>query len=136
MPNLSTIFTYTLYFIPFYLFVLSPLISQIVPSSWWSGSTTYYNEYDYAEDDLLPTTGVRLDDDTHLSIEDGVPIECPGDEYKVHLLRQNPLVIYIEGFLSIEEADHMLEARYSFPFSPLFSRMRKRLIHFRFTILL
>lgn len=109
LPSLSTALTWGLYFIPIYLFVIAPFISQILPSSWTTTQYLGYDDYD-PEDDLLPTTGMILDE-KYIGLEDGVPIECPGDEYKVHMLRRDPMVIYIEGFLAGWEADHMLKAR-------------------------
>lgn len=38
-----------------------------------------------------------------------------GDEHRfkgVHVLSREPLVVYIEGFLSAEEAEHVVEVRY------------------------
>lgn len=37
--------------------------------------------------------------------------DCPGDAYGVRILRREPLVVYLEGFLSEEERKHLLEIR-------------------------
>ena len=37
--------------------------------------------------------------------------DCPADAYGVRILRREPLVVYLEGFLSEEERRHLLEIR-------------------------
>ena len=39
------------------------------------------------------------------------PPECPPDAYVARILRREPLVVYLEGFLSEEERSHLLEIR-------------------------
>ena len=39
------------------------------------------------------------------------PPECPPDAYVARILRREPLVVYLEGFLSEEERNHLLEIR-------------------------
>jgi prolyl 4-hydroxylase len=41
------------------------------------------------------------------------PLSCRPHSYTTHILSQEPLVIYIEGFLSPDESDHLLKIRYS-----------------------
>ena len=36
---------------------------------------------------------------------------CPQDSYSVHILSKEPLVVYIENFLSENERVHLLEIR-------------------------
>lgn len=38
-------------------------------------------------------------------------LECPDHKYGVHVFSTKPLVIYIDGFLSSEEADALIELR-------------------------
>jgi hypothetical protein len=46
----------------------------------------------------------------------GTGITCPRDAYSVHIYSREPLVLYIEGFLSVEERAHLLEIRWvTFP---------------------
>jgi prolyl 4-hydroxylase len=40
------------------------------------------------------------------------PFSCPVHQYQTHILYQEPLIIYIENFLSREESAHLLEIRY------------------------
>lgn len=39
-------------------------------------------------------------------------LACPRDTYGVRILRREPLVVYLEGFLSDEERKHLLEIRW------------------------
>lgn len=39
-------------------------------------------------------------------------IACPPDAYAVHVFSREPLVLYIEGFLSAEERAHLLDIRF------------------------
>lgn len=38
-------------------------------------------------------------------------LECPSDTYGARILRKEPLVVYLEGFLSEHERRHLLEIR-------------------------
>jgi prolyl 4-hydroxylase len=59
-----------------------------------------------------PGPGINLTDDSFISPEDGVPFTCPGAEgYQVHLLSREPLIMYIENFVSEAEANHILDMR-------------------------
>lgn len=39
-------------------------------------------------------------------------LSCPPDTYAVHIFSKEPLVLYIEGFLSATERSHLLDIRY------------------------
>ena len=43
---------------------------------------------------------------------DDTALECPPDTYGARILRKEPLVVYLEGFLSESERRHLLEIRY------------------------
>lgn len=105
MPNfnLSSLF----YLIPLYFLVISPLLRQLFPAD------EYYGSYD-DEDDVDEDTSLNLNHDI-LSLDDGTPFSCDAgsDSYRVHILSQAPLVIYIEDFLSGDEADHLVNVRYA-----------------------
>ncbi|KAL4916322.1 oxidoreductase [Aspergillus aurantiobrunneus] len=99
--NLSSVF----YLIPLYFLVISPLLRQLFPNdSVYSPDNAAYD--DEAEDE---DTSLSLNPDV-LSLDDGTPITCDtgSDSYRVHILAQSPLVIYIEDFLSDSEADHLV----------------------------
>jgi prolyl 4-hydroxylase len=122
--KLSTVLSSLFYLLPLYLFVLAPLLRQFFPSeeSPSSPSTTDYFGADTDADDLAPSPALNLLDDTFISIDDGLTPDCPLDPaYRIHLLSRTPLVIYIEGFLTPTEADHLVDIRYSPspPSSPL-----------------
>ncbi|KAF7121904.1 hypothetical protein CNMCM5793_009458 [Aspergillus hiratsukae] len=113
--KLSTVLSSLFYLLPLYLFVLAPLLRQFFPGeeSPSSPSTTHYffpNGADQDADDLAPSPALNLLDDTFISIDDGLTPDCPLDPaYRIHLLSRNPLVIYIEGFLTPTEADHLVD---------------------------
>lgn len=128
LPNPSTLLSWLFYLIPLYLFVLAPLLRQLLPSifdvdydtdttaaSTW-GIDDYGIEYD-AEGNEIPA--LNLQDDSFISPEDDVPLECPSREgrYRVHMLSREPLVMYIEGFLGDEEAEHLVDVRLSSQFT-------------------
>ncbi|ROW12537.1 hypothetical protein VMCG_00197 [Cytospora schulzeri] len=39
----------------------------------------------------------------------GTSLQCPEDSYSVHILSKEPLVVYLENFLSADERSHLLE---------------------------
>lgn len=39
-------------------------------------------------------------------------LKCPPHEYKVNVFSTSPLVIYVDGFLSDAEADHLIQLRW------------------------
>ena len=39
-------------------------------------------------------------------------LECPPDAYAARILRTDPLVVYLENFLSEQERSHLLDIRY------------------------
>ncbi|RAL01751.1 oxidoreductase, 2OG-Fe(II) oxygenase family [Aspergillus ibericus CBS 121593] len=98
--SLSTLLTSLFYLLPLYLFVIAPLLRQLFPV------TT--NIFDPDADPPDAETDITLDPEI-LSLPDGIIPTCPEDTYRVHLLSKDPLIIYIEDFLSAEEADHLVK---------------------------
>lgn len=49
--------------------------------------------------------------ETLLALEDVTDqtLQCPGDSYSVHIFSKEPLVVYIENFLSAGERSHLLD---------------------------
>jgi len=45
------------------------------------------------------------------------PLSCPPHNYNTFILSQEPLIIYIENFLTAEESAHLISIRYLVPFS-------------------
>ncbi|KAL4969603.1 oxidoreductase, 2OG-Fe(II) oxygenase family [Aspergillus stella-maris] len=106
--SLSSLF----YLVPLYFLVINPLLRQFLPAD--SGSAIYAWQDDNFYGDEEEDTSLNLNPDV-LSLDDGVPFSCDygdgengEDNYKVHILNQAPLVIYIEDFLSGYEADHLV----------------------------
>lgn len=120
LPSPSTIASWAIYFIPIYIFVLTPLLQQIFPDSSSTHSTNKSTwdvdrviEYDADGNEISP---LNLEDDSFISPEDDRPLNCAGpgidgSAYKTHILSHDPLVIYIENFLSDTEADHLVDVR-------------------------
>ncbi|KAL1979177.1 hypothetical protein VTN96DRAFT_6595 [Rasamsonia emersonii] len=104
LPGASSIFTWILYLVPLYIFVLSPLLRTIFPSERADGLLG--DDDDYDDGQLVPA--LNTTDDSFISPEDDTPLNCPADEYRVHIFSRTPLVIYIENFLSDQEADHLV----------------------------
>ena len=52
-----------------------------------------------------------------LAIEavNATPPECPPDTYVARILNREPLVVYLEGFLSEEERRSLMETRWVLP---------------------
>ncbi|KAL4785647.1 hypothetical protein BJX76DRAFT_366759 [Aspergillus varians] len=124
MPTftLSSIF----YLIPLYFLVIAPLLSQLFPQDpAFSPNNAAYN-HDDAEYADTEDTSLNLNPDV-LSLDDGTPVTCDDDaggeaQYRVHILSQAPLVIYIEDFLSDAEADHLVNVSIpNYTFSTLYS---------------
>ncbi|ROW14461.1 hypothetical protein VPNG_03889 [Cytospora leucostoma] len=44
-----------------------------------------------------------------LELANGTALNCPEDSYSVHIFSKEPLVVYIENFLSADERSHLLE---------------------------
>jgi prolyl 4-hydroxylase len=117
VPKLSSVITWILYFIPVYIFVLEPILRPLLPGrSETSGATNRENEIWGSEiplEEWETEPAFLLEDESRISPEDGVPTNCPGEApgYKLHLLSRTPLIIYIENFVSDEEADHLVDSR-------------------------
>lgn len=104
MIKLSTVLSSFFYLLPLYIFVVAPLLRQLFPSD----SASSVLDIDSTDHD----PDVELDENV-LSLDDGVEVTCPpeADQYQVHLLARDPLVIYIENFVSGTEADEIVEMR-------------------------
>lgn len=55
------------------------------------------------------------------------PLSCPSHSYNTYILAHEPLIIYIENFLSESESKHLLEIRYLIPIKI----PNKRIFHIR-----
>jgi prolyl 4-hydroxylase len=88
---------YALLLIPLYLFVYLPASSMLHGAALTPSdrdiSKSSFNFSSIASDELL---------------------SCPHHRYTTHILSQDPLIIYIEGFLSADESAHLLKIRCPF----------------------
>lgn len=99
---------------PFYLFAIIPFYVLIwVPLSNILFGSDLKHQY---EDDAA----LQLQLNSSL-IATNDPLYCPEHTYNTYILSQEPLVIYIEGFLRGNESEHLVGARLVFSFSPCFS---------------
>ena len=59
------------------------------------------------------------------------PVSCPTHNYNTFVVSRQPLIIYIENFLSPEESKHLLDIRYLmawfFTFTPAFPSRRQEM---------
>lgn len=99
-PSLGTVFQYLLLSIPLYLFVGSPLLKITAPSYFAIDSITDYPSFEKSDSLVFP------EDD----------LVCAPHAYNVRVLSREPLVVYIDGFLSKKEAEHLVNVAYA-PFS-------------------
>ncbi|KAJ5212025.1 uncharacterized protein N7498_003671 [Penicillium cinerascens] len=111
VPKLSSVFTWILYFIPVYIFILEPILRPIFPDKTEPSEVTTWESEVLLDDWEETKPALNLEDDSFISPEDDVPINCPGEApgYKLHLLSRTPLIMYIENFVSDEEADHLVD---------------------------
>jgi hypothetical protein len=94
MPRLTTILEYLLFAVPLYLFVASPLLKILAPSLFGSSGDINYQSFENTDSLVFPDTDLI----------------CPPHSYNVRVLSREPLVVYIDGFLSAKEAEHMVNA--------------------------
>lgn len=118
LPKLSTLISLFFYLIPLYIFVGAPLLRQIFPGDDETAADAA-DDFDLDGDDS-ETPSLHLSDDSFISPEDGTPLNCPpgSNDYRVHILNVEPLVIYIEGFIKEWEADYLVDVRYVFILFP------------------
>jgi prolyl 4-hydroxylase len=85
--------------IPLYVLVYVPL-SQII---FGSGVKRQFEDESPLE---LNSSFIATDD----------PLFCPSHSYNTYILSHEPLMVYIEGFLSPNESEHLVRVRYVFGF--------------------
>ncbi|KAF3345865.1 hypothetical protein EV126DRAFT_408475 [Verticillium dahliae] len=89
--------SYLVGLVAFLLFALGPLTQWLSPAPPSSS---------YAPRPFLNASHLALDD------ADAPAPDCAPDAYAVHIYSRQPLVLYLEGFLTEEERAHMLEERW------------------------
>jgi len=87
----SSLLEYAILAIPLYLFAIGPLIRTLFPSS--SSSDPTYQSFEKTDKLIIP-------DDT---------LQCPPHQYTTYIAHHDPLVIYVENFLSDAETQHIVQ---------------------------
>jgi len=89
---------YFLALLPLYVFVYLPLSNSI-----------YGKPKEPSNEDVQQVLNSSF-------VADDIPLSCPSHTYNTYILSHEPLMIYIENFLSPEESEHLLKIRYIPPF--------------------
>lgn len=90
--KLSSIVEYLLLSAVLYIFVLSPLLRTYFPSLILKSQESSYQSFEKTDSLTVPD----------------LDLVCNQHNYNVHILSQDPLVMYIEGFLSDDETEHIV----------------------------
>ncbi|OCK83903.1 hypothetical protein K432DRAFT_321289 [Lepidopterella palustris CBS 459.81] len=96
-PTLGTVIQYAFLFIAAYILAGAPLSKILLGNS----------HNNHAEGDMAAEQ-ISWEKSEALVIP-GKNLNCPRHEYIVHIFSREPLVVYIEGFLSDGEAEHLVE---------------------------
>lgn len=92
-PRLRTLIEYAFISIPVYLFILSPLLKTIVPSLFSDTGSVNYQSFELSDSLVIP--------DNNLT--------CAPHKFNVRILHREPLILYIDGFLSESETAHLVD---------------------------
>jgi prolyl 4-hydroxylase len=78
------------------------------------GQLLWPGEHDGGASSKLRRTERPRLNESLLAIEDEFDsaLACPADQYRTHILSREPLVIYIENFISTEEIASLLDLRW------------------------
>lgn len=91
-PRLRTILEYVILSIPVYIFVLSPLLKTIAPSIFSDAVSVNYQSFEKSDSLVIPESNLT----------------CPPHKFNVRILKREPLIVYIDGFLSDTETAHLV----------------------------
>lgn len=94
--KLSSVVEYLLVSAALYIFVVSPLLRTYFPLFVLVDQESQYQSFEKTDALVIPDPG----------------LQCEPHAYEVRILSLEPLVVYIEGFLSGEEAEHLVEVSY------------------------
>lgn len=96
----SKMIGYIVALLPLYIFVYLPLSSMIFGTSQKPSiqHATFNSSLIATDDGDQPLSGVS----------------CPSHDYNTFILSREPLIIYVEKFLSSDESKHLLDIRYTF----------------------
>jgi prolyl 4-hydroxylase len=87
--------SYILALLPLYVLVYLPLSRIIFPSQVPLSNNLAYNS------SFIATEDAELFN----------PASCPKHSYETHILSLEPLMVYIENFLSVKEREHLVSIR-------------------------
>jgi prolyl 4-hydroxylase len=94
-----------------YVLIGAPSLSSILGGSSDSTSTGRSEKFGYET-----KTEIRRGSVGHVEIGRNGEVKevqsCPDHGYKTHIFHRDPLVIYIEDFVSKKEMDHIIDIRY------------------------
>ncbi|KAI9730290.1 MAG: hypothetical protein M1818_008193 [Claussenomyces sp. TS43310] len=88
-------FSYLIALIPAYFFVYLPLSQKYFPDR--AGGSRHDTPFTFSDSFVAREDG------------DAMPLSCAPQPYDAHILSREPLVIYIENFLSESEMEHVME---------------------------
>lgn len=91
-PRTRTVLEYAFISIPVYLFVLSPLLKTIAPSFFGNTASINYQSFELSDSLVIPNQNLT----------------CPPHKFNVRLLNRDPLIVYIDGFMSETETAHLV----------------------------
>jgi len=92
-PRVRTVVEYLVFALPVLLFFGGPALRPYLSSE---SSRKPHTSYNHVE-------SLSLDTSTH-------GLDCPSHLSSTYVLSREPLIIYIDGFLSALEADHIVDA--------------------------
>jgi len=90
----STMLGYAVALVPLYFFVYLPISSMLYGNSQKPTDPSSFN---------FNLSSIAPDE----------PLFCRPHSYTTYILSHEPLIIYIEGFLDLDESAHLLKIRYS-----------------------
>jgi prolyl 4-hydroxylase len=91
-PRLRTILEYVLISIPLYIFILGPLFKTIAPSLFSNTGSVNYQSFEKSESLIIPDEA----------------LVCPPHKFNIRILSREPLIVYVDGFLSDTETRHLI----------------------------
>jgi len=94
--------------LPFYVFIYLPLTQLLFPSSSSTSSPSRPSS---------PSDHEHTFNASFIALEDP-DLVCPDNTYSTHILSREPLVLYLENWLSNDEITHLLEIRFVHPPHP------------------
>ncbi|KAF2427745.1 hypothetical protein EJ08DRAFT_735963 [Tothia fuscella] len=92
--SMQTLFKYLLFGVPLYIFIGAPLLKIVAPSFYGSSDLANYQSFENTDALVFPDNN----------------LVCAPHSYNVRVLSREPLVVYIDGFLSRNEAQHLVNA--------------------------